>query len=118
MESDVRSTLGKHMRSSQDIIIGQQTEHAQSGAIRIPSARKRLKMDPSMLEEDLTVTLPSASDAALPLPTEHAQMDTSFQSASGAKKYETGKKQAFSTAEWDELDDKKQPLSLTRRIVR
>ena len=112
----MRSSLGKHARSSQDIC--GQTEHAQHGAIRVPSARKRLKMDISM-PEDLTATLPSASDAALPLPTEHAQIDN--QSATVTRKHESDvmeQKQVFPTAEWDETNDKRQPLSLAHRIVR
>jgi hypothetical protein len=114
MKGDVRSTLGK--RSSQDFIRGE-TEHAQFEAIRIPSARKRLKMDASM-PLDLTAALPSASDAALPSPTEHAQMDIPPATCTVARKYEMGKKEAFPVAEWDESNDKKEPLSLTHRIVR
>ena len=116
MEGDMRSSLGKHVHSSQDIC--GQTEHAQPGAIRVPSARKRLKMDTSV-PEDLMATLPSASDAALPSPTEHAQMD--IQSGTVARKRkrdEMEQKQVFPSAEWDESNDKKQPLSLTHRIVR
>lgn len=112
MEGDMRSTLGKHMRSSQDICGQTQTEHIQHGAIRVPSARKRLKMDASM-PEDLTATVPLAADAALPSPTEHAQMDTQ-----PARENKMGQKQLFPTAEWDKSNDKKQPLSLTQRIVR
>ena len=115
MEGDVRSTLGKHVRSSQDSIHGE-TEHAQPGTTRVPSARKRLKMD----AQDFTATLPSAaSDAALPLPTEHAQMDTPAPATStGARKYEMGEKEALPGAEWDESNDRKEPLSLTHRIMR
>lgn len=116
MEGDVRSSLGKHVRSSQDIC--GQTEHAQPGALRVPSARKRLKMDTSM-PEDLTATLPSASDAALPSPTEHAQMDNQSVTVTRKRKRDEMKqKQVFPTAEWDELNNKRQPLSLTHRIVR
>ena len=119
MDGDVRSNLGKHVRSSEDTICGQ-TEHASSGAIRMPSARKRLKMDASMPEEDMMAALPSPSDATLPSPAEHAQMDTSIQSAAARKHWrdETGKRQAFPTTERDESDDKQPPLSLTHRIVR
>lgn len=117
MEGGVRSTLGKHVRSSQDFIHGE-TEHAQPGTTRVPSARKRLKMDASM-PQDLTATLPSASDATLPSPTEHAQMDIPAPATSmGARKYEMGKKEALPGAEWDESNDRKEPLSLTHRIVR
>lgn len=117
MEGGVRSTLGKHVRSSQDFIYGE-TEHAQPGTTRVPSARKRLKMDASM-PQDLTATLPSASDATLPSPTEHAQMDIPAPATSmGARKYEMGKKEALPGAEWDESNDRKEPLSLTHRIVR
>ena len=117
MEGDMRSTLGKHMRSSQDICGQTQTEHIQHGAIRVPSARKRLKMDASM-PESLTATVPSASDAALPSPIEHAQMDTQPATCIVASEHKMGQKQPFPTAEWDESNDKKQPLSLTHRIVR
>ena len=114
MEDDVRSTLGKHVRSSQDSIHGE-TEHAQSGSTRVPSARKRLKMG----AQDFTATLPSASDAVLPSPTEHAQMDIPAPvTSTGARKYEMGEKEALPGAEWDESNDRKEPLSLTHRIVR
>ena len=119
MEGDLKSNLGKHVRSSEDTICGQ-TEHAQTGAIRMPSARKRLKMDTSIPEEDMVAALPSPSDATLPSPTEHAQMDTGIQSAAARKHWrdETGKRQAFPTTERDGSDVKQQPLSLTHRIVR
>ena len=117
MDSDMRSTLGKHLRSSQDIC-GQTVLTGQPAAgvpCRIPSAKKRLKMDAS-LPEHLTATVPSANDAALPSPTGHAQMDTQ-PIARKHERDEMEQKQPFLT-DWDKSNDKEQPVTLTRRIVR